>query len=239
MVEKVPALDEPEAKTGGGDRHVSLYIRLRTQPRLSEQKKEGYRGYGEVKERAARQERIRRKLAGCRLASAKEIAAELGISVPDAAHHIGALYKDGVAEYVKTETGGSRRNAPEHFYRATALPEVTEADWLKMPHDCRRQMAGRVLQAIVALGLSAMRCQAMETDDNLNLGWQAVPVDDEGEIEAAELLAETSKQAMQIKARNQKRLAKTGKEGAVRIIATMGFYQPDPGTWPGRLRDSQ
>lgn len=174
-----------------------------------------------------------------RVASAKEIAAELGISIPDAAHHIDALYKDGVAEYVKTETGGSRRNAPEHFYRATALPEVTEDDWLKMPHDCRRQMAGRVLQAIVALGLSAMRCQTMEIDDNLNLGWQAVPVDDEGEVEAAELLAETSKKAMQIKARNQKRLAKAGKEGAVRIIATMGFYQPDPGTWPGRLRDSQ
>ncbi len=171
-----------------------------------------------------------------RVASATEIAEELGIDVPAASHHIQALHSDGVVEYVKTETGGDRRGGAEHFYRATALPEVTEEDWLKMPHDCRRQMAGRVLQAIIGLSLSAMRCQTMEEDDNLLLGWQAIPVDDQGEDELAELLAETSKREMEIKARTANRLAKAGKQGRVRIVANMGFWQADPGEWAGRLR---
>ncbi len=171
-----------------------------------------------------------------RVASAKEIAEELGINVPAAAHHIAELHKDGVIEYVKSETGGSRRAAAEHFYRATALPEVTEEDWLKMPHDCRRQMAGRVLQAIVGLSLSAMRCQTMEEDNNLFLGWQAIPVDDQGESELTELLAETSQREMEIKARAADRLAESDQAGRVRVVANMGFWQADPGKWAGRLR---
>lgn len=169
-----------------------------------------------------------------RIASASEIAKELGISTSAAAHHIAELHKDGVIEYVRTEVGGSRRGASEHFYRATALPEVTEEDWLVMPREGRRQMAGRVLQAIVAQSLAGLRCQTMESDDRLHLGWQAIEVDAEGEDEVAGLLEETSECFKQIKARNRSRLKGEGKDGTVRIVATMGFYRADPGEWPGR-----
>lgn len=169
-----------------------------------------------------------------RVASASEIAKELGIGTSAAAHHIAELHKDGVIEYVKTEVGGSRRGASEHFYRATALPEVTEEDWLVMPHDGRRQMAGRVLQAIVAQSLAALRCQTMESDDRLHLGWQAIEVDEEGEDEVADLLEQTSERFKQVKAQNLARLKTTGERGKIRIVATMGFYRADPGEWPGR-----
>lgn len=169
-----------------------------------------------------------------RIASASEIAKELAISTSAAAHHIAELHKDGVIEYVKTEVGGSRRGASEHFYRATALPEVTEEDWLVMPHDGRRQMAGRVLQAIVAQSLAGLRCQTMESDDRLHLGWQAIEVDAEGEDEVADLLEATSERFKQIKARNRARLENKGTDGTIRIVATMGFYRADPAEWPGR-----
>jgi DNA-binding Lrp family transcriptional regulator len=169
-----------------------------------------------------------------RIASASEIAKELGISTSAAAHHIAELHKDGVIEYIRTEVGGSRRGASEHFYRATALPEVTEEDWLVMPRDGRRQMAGRVLQAIVAQSLAGLRCQTMECDDRLHLGWQAIEVDEEGEDEVAGLLEETSERFKQVKARNRSRLEDEDKDGTIRIVATMGFYRADPGEWPGR-----
>ncbi len=167
-------------------------------------------------------------------ASASEIAKELGISTSSAAHHIAELHKDGVIEYVKTEVGGSRRGGSEHFYRATALPEVTEEDWLVMPRDGRRQMAGRVLQAIVAQSLAALRCQTMESDDRLHLGWQAIEVDKKGEDEVARVLEQTPERFKQIKARNQVRLKAKGEKGRVRIVATMGFYRADPGERPDR-----
>ena len=169
-----------------------------------------------------------------RVASASEIAKELGIGTSAAAHHVAELHKDGVIEYVRTEVGGSRRGASEHFYRATALPEVTEEDWLVMPREGRRQMAGRVLQAIVAQSLAGLRCQTMESDDRLHLGWQAIEVDEEGEDEVAGLLEETSERFKQVKTRNQSRLKVKSKKGTVRIVATMGFYRADPGEWPGR-----
>jgi predicted transcriptional regulator len=169
-----------------------------------------------------------------RIASASEIAKELGISTSAAAHHIAELHKDGVIEYVKTEVGGSRRGASEHFYRATALPEVTEKDWLVMPRDGRRQMAGRVLQAIVAQSLAALRCQTMESDDGLHLGWQAIAVDKKGEDEIADLLEETSERFKQVKAHSRDRLEAAGETGKVRIVATLGFDRADPGEWPGR-----
>lgn len=170
-----------------------------------------------------------------RVASPSEIARELGISTSSAAHHVSELHKDGVVEFVKTEVGGSRRGGAEHFYRATALPEVTDEDWLKMPTEGRRKMAGRVLQAIVAQSLAALRCQTMEVDDQLHLGWQAIPVDIEGEDEVAELLTATSEKATAIKTRNQARLEEAGEEGTVRIVATLGFWRADPSTGPGRL----
>jgi DNA-binding transcriptional ArsR family regulator len=169
-----------------------------------------------------------------RVASASEIAKELGISTSAAAHHLEELYKDGVIEYVKTEVGGSRRGASEHFYRATALPEVTEGDWLAMPHDGRRQMAGRVLQAIIAQSLAALRCQTMESDDQLHLGWQAIEVDEEGESEVAEVLAEANERFKLVKAQNRDRLKRASEGGKVRIVATLGFDRADPGEWPGR-----
>jgi predicted transcriptional regulator len=169
-----------------------------------------------------------------RVASASEIAKELGISTSAAAHHIDELYKDGVIEYVKTEVGGSRRGASEHFYRATALPEVTEEDWLAMPRDGRRQMAGRVLQAIIAQSLAALRCQTMEVDDQLHLGWQAIEVDEDGEAEVAEVLAEANERFRLVKGRNIDRLKEAGKPGKVRIVATLGFVRADPSEWPGR-----
>lgn len=171
-----------------------------------------------------------------RVASAKEIAEELGKNTPEVSHHIDELYKDGVIEFVRSKTGGPRRGGTENFYRATALPEVSEQDWLKMPPDCRRQMAGRVLQAIVGLSLSSMRCQTMEEDDNLFLGWQAVPVDGQGVDELTELYVETARREMEIKTRNANRLAEAGEQGRVRVVANMAFWQADPGQWADRLR---
>ncbi len=169
-----------------------------------------------------------------RVASSSEIAKELGIGTSSAAHHIAELHKDGVIEFVKTEVGGARRGGSEHFYRATALPEVTEEDWLAMPRDGRRQMAGRVLQAIIAQSLAALRCQTMEADDELHLGWQAIAVDEEGEREIAGLLEETSERFKEIKGRNLTRLEESGKTGKAKIVATMGFDRADPSEWPGR-----
>lgn len=170
-------------------------------------------------------------------ASAKIISAELKMdNIPAIARHLEGMYKDGTIELVESKTGGPRRAATEKFYRACALPKVTEEDWLKMPDDGRRRMAGCVLQAVVALSLSALRCQTMEQDDNLNIGWQVVPVDEEGEGELVDLLVEFGERVDELKARNAARLDESGEQGTPRVVSRLSFVQADPTTWKGRQK---
>ena len=112
-----------------------------------------------------------------RVASAKEIAAVLGIETHAADHHLHDLYVDGVIERVKTESGGKRRGASEHFYRARMRPEVSNEELAQMPPQGRRAMAGCVARAIIALTLSSLRHGAMDDDDKLHLAWKVVPAD--------------------------------------------------------------
>lgn len=167
-----------------------------------------------------------------RVASAKEIAAELGISVRTVGHHISKLHAVGAVRRVKSLSGGNRRGASEHFYEAVTRPQVSAKEWRRMARSGRREVAARSLLAIVALGLSALGREGVETDDRFRVGWLAIPADKQGEDEVADLLEETLERAAGIKAENAHRLEKAGEDGKTRIVAVLGFAQAAPRELP-------
>lgn len=165
-----------------------------------------------------------------RVASAKEIAAILGIDTPSADHHLQDLYVDGVIERMKTERGGPRRGASEHFYRAMVRPEISDEELARMPKQARRVMAGCVARAIIALTLSSLRHGAMDDDDNLHLAWKLISVDAEGDDELAEAEANFLEEIEAIAERNKARAAKQrGAKLTARIVASLGFKRGEPG----------
>lgn len=165
-----------------------------------------------------------------RTASSKEIAEVLEVEVPAADHHVRELFVDGVVELVNTEKGGRRRGAEEHFYRARVRPEVGNEELARMPRKRRRDMAGCILRAIVALGLSSLRHGAMDDDDDLHLAWKVVPVDTEGAAELADALAESLERVEAIRERNEARAAESGARLSPRIVGSMGFKRGEPGS---------
>lgn len=168
-------------------------------------------------------------------ASASEISDELKESLRTVSYHLDELHGCGVIRCVGKKHGGPRRGGFEYFYRAVTCAEVQDGAWNTLPQGARREIAGRAFRAIVALGLSSLRCEEMETDPLLRVIWMKVPVDAEGDQEVADFLEETNDRAQALKARIGKRLAATGsQEIKTRILSLLGFPRGDPGGWAGR-----
>lgn len=164
-----------------------------------------------------------------RVASPKEIAKLLEVPLGTASFHVGELVTDDVIELVKTEP---RRGAIEHFYRAKVKPEVSDAQWKKMPKASRRRIAALALQAIVADSLASLRHGKMDTDEQMRLVWIPMQLDAEGNDEVAALQAEVLDRLEDIKARNESRRSGETETAQVRIAAMMWFERGAPG---GRL----
>jgi DNA-binding MarR family transcriptional regulator len=160
-----------------------------------------------------------------RTSSPNEIANALRVPLSTISYHIKDLQKKGAVELVKTEP---RRGAIEHFYRAVLTPEISDAEWQKMPKASRRELAETALTAIVAEALSSLDHGCMDDDDDLYVLWVAAQLTPEGRREAYELQAEFHDRIEAIKARDQERQA-DDEDLPVRLVAMLGFDRAGPG----------
>jgi hypothetical protein len=120
------------------------------------------------------------------------------------------------------------------------LPYVTSEEYQAMSPAERREIAGLIVQAIMAETLAALRLGKMEGKREPWLTWQGVPIDDEGGVEIAELMEETYEKADDIKARNANRLAEARSKaqeegtkplptGRTEIVVLMSFERSREG----------
>src|SRR4051794_39926538 len=83
---------------------------------------------------------------GERVASPGDLAAELGAPLGVVSYHVRRLRDYDCVELVRTEP---RRGALQHFYRATARPNLDEDQWRTLPAGLRQQWRSETLQALV------------------------------------------------------------------------------------------
>lgn len=170
-------------------------------------------------------------------ASPNEIAEFLDMDLSAVSHHIRELFRDGSIESAGTV---KRRNATEHFYRAVTLPYVSSEEYKAMTPQERREIAGLIVQAIMAETLAALRLGKMQDEQEPWLTWQGVPVDEEGAEEIDDLMADTFAKADDIKVRNANRFAEArgqaveeGKDppppGKTRIVVLMSYERSREG----------
>src|ERR1700678_3430033 len=74
-----------------------------------------------------------------RVMSPKELADELGASLPLTSYHVRRLEQLGFIELVQTR---QRRGALQHYYRAKARPKITDTTWAQVPSIVKREMIG-------------------------------------------------------------------------------------------------
>jgi hypothetical protein len=159
-----------------------------------------------------------------RKASPNEMSVEQGVSLGTVAHHVTELVKEDLIELVDTV---QRRGALEHFYRAKARPEVSDAEWQRMTRASRRRCAGTYLATVTSEALSSLRHGCMENDPDLYILWVPLKLSPAGKQELHEINADYQERIEALKVRDGER--DVDDDTPVRLVSMLGFERRQGG----------
>ena len=143
---------------------------------------------------------------GERVASPGDLAVELGAPLGVVSYHVRMLRDYDCVELVRTEP---RRGALQHFYKATARPNLEDKQWRRLPSGLRGELAGETIQELVTDLASAADSGALE-DPEIVLTRTPLELDEKAFKKLNKLLAKTQEQALAIAAESASR----GTDGA-------------------------
>src|SRR5215212_7945699 len=124
---------------------------------------------------------------GERVASPGDLAVELGAPLGVVSYHVRMLRDYECVELVRTEP---RRGALQHFYKATARPNLDENQWRTLPAGLRRELTGETIQGLVDDLAQAADAGTLE-DPDVVLSRTPLELDERGWKKLNRLLART------------------------------------------------
>jgi DNA-binding transcriptional ArsR family regulator len=138
---------------------------------------------------------------GERVASPGDLASELDAPLGVVAYHVRMLRDYDCVELVRTEP---RRGALQHFYKATARPNLDDSQWRTLPSGLRRELAGETIAELVGdLGTAADSGKLEDPDVVLTRA--PLELDAKGFKKLNKLMARTLDQALAIAAESSAR----------------------------------
>jgi DNA-binding transcriptional ArsR family regulator len=138
---------------------------------------------------------------GERVASPGDLAVELGAPLGVVSYHVRMLRDYDCVELVRTEP---RRGALQHFYKATARPNLDEGQWRTLPSGLRRELAGETIAELVNDLGTAADAGKLE-DPDVVLTRTPLELDAKGFKKLNKLMAKTLEQALAIAAESSTR----------------------------------
>src|SRR4051794_39605021 len=161
---------------------------------------------------------------GERVASPGDLAVELDAPLGVVSYHVRMLRDYDCVELVRTEP---RRGALQHFYKATARPNLDDAQWRTLPAQLRRELAGETIQDVVDDLASAADAGALD-DAEVVLTRTPLELDEKAFKKLNKLLAKTNEQALAIAAESAAR-GDGASEGAIATeLAVFHFKRAQP-----------
>src|SRR5829696_3903161 len=160
---------------------------------------------------------------GERVASPGDLAVELDAPLGVVSYHVRMLRDYDCVELVRTEP---RRGALQHFYRATARPNLEEDQWRTLPSGLRRELSGATIQELVDDLASAADTGTLD-DPELIVNRTLLELDERGWNKLNRLLARTREQALAIASESSAR----GAEGTAVFpteLAVLHFKRAQP-----------
>jgi len=160
-----------------------------------------------------------------REASPKELAADLGMSVNHMAYHIKQLVKLECAELVRTV---KRRNADEHFYKATVQHFFDPEEWKQVPEHDRLKMRVDLIKEVSGEASVAAKAMCLDTVDN-HMSRTPMRIDQQGWKELSVYLDEALERVLKIREEAALRLGKSSEDWIEARVALIQFAMPkDP-----------
>jgi DNA-binding transcriptional ArsR family regulator len=100
-----------------------------------------------------------------------------GGSVSRVDRHFKRLAEHGWLKFVRKESGGSRRGATEHFYRATELAVFDHETWSLVPYSVRVAFSWRTFRQLAERVQEALRAGTLDARDDSHLSWTPLLLD--------------------------------------------------------------
>lgn len=138
---------------------------------------------------------------GERVASPSDLAAELDAPLGVISYHVRMLRDYDCLELVRTEPRGG---ALQHFYKATARPNLDEALRRTLPSSLRRELTGETLQGLVSDLAAAADAGTLE-DPEAMLSRTPLELDQRGFKALNKLLEKTHERTLAIAAESAAR----------------------------------
>jgi DNA-binding transcriptional ArsR family regulator len=161
-----------------------------------------------------------------RVATPREIAAEIDEPINNVAYHIKVLKKLECIELVQVKQARGGRVA-EHFYKATQRPYWDPAAWEKLDEADRLDVTSAIMQQISEDIAIAMSNGTFNDPDSNHISRSPMVVDKDGWGEIVALLKETMEGLMAIQGRVDERRGDT-EEALHTKIEIIQFRSPAP-----------
>jgi DNA-binding transcriptional ArsR family regulator len=154
-----------------------------------------------------------------RVASPKELAAELGEPLGNVSYHTRVLAQLGCIELVSTT---QRRGALEHYYRAVMRPYFDDAAWAKIPLSTRRALFDHELQRLWTHAADAAEAGGFD-HPRAHVSWMLLDLDEQGLEDLADVLGSTVDRALEIQAESAGRRIERGDDADGGLRTELGI----------------
>lgn len=136
------------------------------------------------------------------------------------------LTEFGWLHQTKTETGGRRRGAVEHFYRATKTAVFYNDMWGPLPASMKEMISGGVFEEFAERVRTAMAEGTIDARDDRHFSWTPLRLDQEGwdnviaQVDAVFYFIFEEQKAADV------RMTETGEEPIPMTVALAAFESP-------------
>jgi DNA-binding transcriptional ArsR family regulator len=154
-----------------------------------------------------------------RVASPKELAAELGEPLGNVSYHTRVLAQLGCIELVSTT---QRRGALEHYYRAIMRPYFDDAAWAQIPVSTRRALFDQDLEHLWGDVVEAARDGGFD-HPRAHVSWTALDLDEQGLNDLADVLGSALERALEIQAESAGRRIELGDDAGTALRTELGI----------------
>lgn len=126
----------------------------------------------------------------------------------------------------RTETGGKRRGAVEHFYRATQPAVFYDNDWVPLPGSMKEMISWGIFEELVGRIRDAMEAGTIDARDDRHFSWTPLRLDQEGWENAISRVDEVFHFLFEEQKRANVRMAESGEESIPMTVALAAFESP-------------
>jgi DNA-binding transcriptional ArsR family regulator len=159
-----------------------------------------------------------------------------GGSVSRVARHFERLADYDWLQLKRTETGGRRRGAVEHFYRATELVVFDEEAWAQLPISMRSAFSWTTFEQLTDRVTAALAAETFNAGPNRHLSWTPFLLDELGWERVTAAIITVFETAVEEQRQARLRIAESGEKPTLATLALAAFESPSrPGQqgWTG------